>query len=53
MSLLESGESIVLLDNFSNAELDAVSCIKNITSTDFPVYVTDILFDSGLKKLFS
>lgn len=52
VELLNAGEDIVLLDNFSNSKPDVVARIKSLACKDFPTYTTDIMFESGLDKVF-
>jgi len=52
VDLLEAGEEIVLLDNFSNAARDVPDRIKTLTGKDFPVYETDILHVGDLRTVF-
>lgn len=52
VELLNAGESIVLLDNFSNSKPEVVTRIQALTHREFPVYATDLLFEEGLHTLF-
>ncbi len=53
VELLEAGEEIVLLDNFSNAKLDVVRRIKELTGKEFPVYTTDLLHYDAVRAVFA
>ncbi|MDR3242852.1 MAG: UDP-glucose 4-epimerase GalE, partial [Clostridiales Family XIII bacterium] len=53
VELLNAGEDIVLLDNFSNAKAEVIGHIKKLTGREFPVYAVDVLYAPGLRKLFS
>ncbi len=53
VEMLEAGEEIVVLDNFSNSS--AVSCdrVRKITGKDFPLVECDIRDTEGLRKVFA
>lgn len=53
IELLNSGEEIVVIDNFSNAKPRAVQLIKEITDKDFPFYEIDVLDENALEKVFA
>lgn len=53
VELLQAGEDIVLLDNFSNAKPQVVNRIKELGGRDFPLYAVDILHREGLEKIFA
>jgi len=53
VELLEAGEKIVLLDNFSNSKPDVVRRIKELTGKDFPVYAVDLLYEPSLRRVFT
>ncbi|HHY51856.1 MAG TPA: UDP-glucose 4-epimerase GalE [Clostridiales bacterium] len=53
VELLQAGEDIVLLDNFSNAKPQVVNRIKELSGRDFPLYAVDILHREGLEKIFA
>lgn len=52
VELLNSGEDIVVLDDFSNAEKDVINKIVQLTGKTFPVYAIDILDEDALRQLF-
>lgn len=52
VELLEGGEDIVVLDNFSNAKPDVIRRIKELTNRDFPVYAVDLLHEAGVRRVF-
>lgn len=52
VELLEAGEEIVLLDNFSNSKLETVETVKKLTGRDFPVYPVDLLDEAGVNRVF-
>ena len=53
VELLQAGEDIVVLDNFSNAKPDVIRRIKEITGRDFPVYTVDLLHEPGVRRVFA
>ncbi|MCL2084940.1 MAG: UDP-glucose 4-epimerase GalE [Oscillospiraceae bacterium] len=50
--LLNSGEDIVALDNFSNSSPDVIRRVKEISGRDFPLYAVDMLHEQGLRRVF-
>lgn len=52
VELLNNGEQIVIVDNFSNSKPDAIAAIKSITGKDFKFYEIDLLNKSDLDKVF-
>ena len=52
VELLERGEEIVIVDNFSNSSPDVLEKIKEITKKDFKFYELDILDEESLEKVF-
>lgn len=52
VELLEAGEKIIIVDNFSNSKPETLEKIKEITGKDFKFYKVDILDEEGLKKIF-
>ncbi len=52
VELLESGEDIVIVDNFSNSSPDILEKIKEITHKDFKFYEVDLLDEENLEKVF-
>lgn len=53
VELLNAGEDIVILDNFSNSKPDVLDKIKAITKKDFKFYEVDLLDPEGVEKVFS
>lgn len=52
VELLEAGEKIIIVDNFSNSKPETLEKIKEITGKDFKFYKVDILDEEGLKNIF-
>lgn len=52
VELLEIGEDLVIVDNFSNSSPDVLDKIKNITNKDFKFYEVDLLDEENLEKVF-
>lgn len=52
VELLNNGEDIVILDNFSNSSPDVLDKIKKITNKDFKFYEVDLLDEENLEKIF-
>ena len=52
VELLNSGEEIVIIDNFSNSKKDFLDKIKQITKKDFKFYEMDYLNRKDLEKVF-
>lgn len=52
VELLEKGEEIVIVDNFSNSSPEALDKIKQITNKDFKFYEVDLLDEEKLEKVF-
>ena len=53
VELLERGEEIVIVDNFSNSKPEMLDKIKEITNKDFKFYEVDLLDKEGLEKVFA
>ena len=53
IELLNLGEDIVVIDNFSNSKPRAVELVKEITGRDFPFYEIDIIDENALDKVFT
>ncbi len=53
IELLNLGEDIVVIDNFSNSKPRAVELVKEITGRDFPFYEIDIIDENALDKVFA
>jgi UDP-glucose 4-epimerase len=51
VELLESGYDIVVVDNLSNCQKEAVYRVKEITGKDFPFYEADLLNYGDLYKI--
>ena len=52
VELLEKGEDIVIVDNFSNSLPETLEKIKEITKKDFKFYEVDLLDEENLEKVF-
>lgn len=52
VELLKSGKEIVIIDNFSNSNPQALEAIKKITGKDFKFYEMDYLNREKLEKVF-
>ena len=52
VELLERGEEIVIVDNFSNSKPEMLDKIKEITNKDFKFYEVDLLDRENLNKVF-
>ena len=52
VELLNNGEEIVIVDNFSNSSKEALERIKKITGKGFNFYEVDVLDEQGLEKVF-
>ena len=52
VELLESGEEIVIVDNFANSKPEVLDIIKEITKKDFKFYEIDILDKEKLETVF-
>lgn len=52
VELLEKGEDIVIVDNFSNSSPDVLNKIREITNKDFKFYEVDLLDEENLEKVF-
>ncbi|MDD2627672.1 MAG: UDP-glucose 4-epimerase GalE [Clostridia bacterium] len=53
VELLERGEEVVVLDNFSNSKPEVIENIMKITGKQFKVYNGDILNKEDVLKVFS
>lgn len=53
VELLNRGEEIVIVDNFSNSKPQVLDRIKTITGKDFKFYEIDVLDKDALDKVFS
>ena len=52
VELLEKGEEIVIVDNFSNSKPEVLDKIKDITGKKFKFYEVDLLDKTKLEKVF-
>ena len=52
VELLEIGEDLVIVDNFSNSKPEALDKIKQITNKSFKFYEVDLLDEENLEKVF-
>ncbi|SDN57139.1 UDP-glucose 4-epimerase GalE [Bacillus sp. OK048] len=53
VELLNAGNEIIILDNFSNSKPEALNRVKEITEKGFKVYEVDLLDRMGLEDVFS
>lgn len=53
VELLEAGEEIVVVDNFSNSKPAVIDTIKELTGKEFPFYEADVADKQALRKIFS
>ena len=53
VELLNRGEEIVIVDNFSNSKPEMLDKIKQITNKDFKFYEVDLLDRENLDKVFA
>ena len=51
VELLNEGQEIVILDNFSNSKPEVLERIKKITGKDFKFYEMDYLDKQALEKV--
>ena len=52
VELLNRGEEIIIVDNFSNSKPETLDKIKKITGKDFKFYEVDLLDKEKLEKVF-
>ncbi len=52
VELLNNGEELVILDNFSNSSPESLDKIKQITNKDFKFYEADLLNEEEIEKIF-
>ena len=52
VELLESGEEIIIVDNFINSKPEVLNKIKEITKKDFKFYEVDLLDKEKLETIF-
>lgn len=53
VSLLDQGDEVVIIDNFSNSDEKVLDSIKKITNKDFQFYEGDIRDEALLSKIFT
>lgn len=53
LQLLQSGQEIVVLDNFSNSQSTSLARIQQISGVEFPTIIGDIRDKTVLRDLFS
>jgi UDP-glucose 4-epimerase len=53
VELLENGYDIVIVDNLSNSQIEAIQRIKELTGKDFPFYEMDLLNAEALETIFA
>lgn len=52
VELLNAGEDVIIIDNFSNSKKEALDAIKKITGKDFKFYEINYLDRIALEKVF-
>lgn len=52
VELLNIGEKIIIMDNFSNSSPETLDKIKQLTGKDFKFYKIDLLDKQGIEKIF-
>ena len=52
VELLETGEDIIIVDNFCNSSPDVLDKIKQITNKEFKFYEVDLLDEEKLENIF-
>ena len=52
VELLEAGEEVVIVDNFSNSSPDVLDRLKEITGKKFDFYEVDLLDEEKLEQVF-
>ena len=52
VELLNAGEDIIVLDNYSNSKKEVIDKIKKITGKDFKAYEVDLLDKENVEKVF-
>jgi UDP-glucose 4-epimerase len=53
VKILNTGKSIVVVDNFWNSKPESIPRIRRITGKDFPFYEVNLLDRDSLTKLFT
>ncbi len=52
VELLNNGEQLVIVDNFSNSSPEVLDKIRKITNKDFKFYEVDLLDEQNVEKIF-
>jgi len=52
VELLNAGEEVIVIDNFSNSKKESLDAIRKITNKDFKFYEIDYLDRKALEKVF-
>jgi len=52
IELLENNYDIVVVDNFSNSQIESINRVKKLTGKDFPFYEYDLLDYHAIDELF-
>ena len=52
VELLNEGEEVIIIDNFSNSKPSSLDAIRKITGKDFKFYEIDYLDRKALEKVF-
>ena len=52
IELINSGHSVVIIDNFSNSSPEAIKRVEKITGTNIPVYEADVRDQNALEQVF-
>ena len=52
VELLNAGEEVIIIDNFSNSKKDVLNAIREITKKDFKFYEINYLDRKALEKVF-
>lgn len=52
VELLDAGEEIIVLDNFSNSKPEAIDLIKEVSGKDFKFVEADLLDRAAVRKVF-
>lgn len=53
VSLLEAGHSVIIIDNFSNSDVDMVKKVREITGIDIETYNMDATDEIGVESVFA
>ncbi|MDN7226341.1 UDP-glucose 4-epimerase GalE [Planococcus liqunii] len=53
VELLKNGYDIVVMDNLSNSEMEAIKRVKDLTGKDFPFYEADLLDAETMDLIFT